>query len=106
MIIFNGSHIANDILVNRRLGAEIILNSHTGLKVPTSAVHLITDSKGNNQLGVYILTGSTSRFKEINPIYQGENYYIVAQENSDKALVAGDNVIVRGLNLADGKALK
>lgn len=106
LIIFNGSHIANDILVNRRLGAEIILNSHTGLKVPTSAVHLITDSKGNNQLGVYILTGSTSRFKEINPIYQGENYYIVAQENSDKALVAGDNVIVRGLNLADGKALK
>lgn len=106
LVIFESSFIANDILVNRRLGAEIILKSHTGLKVPTNAVHLITNSDGTNQLGVYILTGSTSRFKEINPIYQGENYYIVMQENSDKALVAGDSVIVRGLNLADGKALK
>lgn len=106
LVIFKSSHIANDILVNRRLGAEVILKSHTGLKVPTNAVHLITNSNGTKQLGVYILTGSTSRFKEINPIYQGENYYIVVQENSDKALVAGDSVIVRGLNLADGKALK
>ena len=106
LVIFKSSHIANDVLVNRRLGAEIILKSHTGLKVPTNAVHLVTNSDGSKQLGVYILTGSTSRFKEINPIYQGENYYIVVQENSDKALVAGDNVIVRGLNLADGKALK
>lgn len=106
LVFFKSSFISNDILVNRRLGAEVILASHTGLKVPTSAVHLLEKSNGSNQLGVYILTGSTSRFKEIKPIYQGENYYIVAQENSDKALVAGDKVIIHGLNLADGKALK
>ena len=106
LIIFKGSQISNEILVNRRLGAEVILKSHTGLKVPTSAVHLISNSDGSQTLGVYILTGSTSRFKEITPTYKGENYYIVLQENSDKALVAGDSVIVRGLNLADGKALK
>ena len=106
LVIFQSSKITTDILVNRRLGAEVILDSHTGLKVPTSAVHLIEQSDGSQQLGVYILTGSTSRFKEIKPVYQGENFYIVAQENSDKALVAGDKVIVRGLNLADGKALK
>lgn len=106
LLVLESNYISNEILVGRKMSVEVILNSHTGLKVPTDAVHLVEDDAGNKQLGVYILTGSTSRFKLINPIYQGENYYIVAQENSEKALVAGDNVIVYGLNLADGKALK
>ena len=106
LLVLKSNSITNEILVGRKMNAEVILTSHTGLKVPTDAVHLVEDSEGNKQLGVYILTGSTSRFKQITPIYQGENYYLVAQENSDKALVAGDNVIVYGLNLADGKALK
>lgn len=106
LLLLRSHFISNELLTNRKLNVEVILKSHTGLKVPTSAVYLKGNEESGQQLGVYILTGATARFKEISPIYKGENYYIVTQESSDKVLVAGDNVIVRGLNLSDGKALK
>lgn len=99
LAVFKGDYITNEILSDRKMNVEVILASYTGLKVPTSAVYLTEDK----QLGVYILTGSTPRFKEITPVYKGENFYIVKLENSDKALVAGDNVIIQGLKLAEGK---
>ena len=51
-----------------------------------------------------------SRFKQIDVLYEGSDYYIVRQgtgkEKDRENLVAGDNIIVKGRGLDDRKVIR
>ena len=108
LLILSGLNITPELVTMRCQTAEVIRASYTGIKVPKTAVRLEIDENGNQQQGVYILPDSLSRFKKIEVLYEGKDYYIVKQGNSgkDTGLVAGDKVIVKARGLENLKVMK
>ena len=108
LLILSGLNITPELVTIRFQTAEVIRASYTGIKVPKTAVRLEIDENGNQQQGVYILPDSLSRFKKIEVLYEGKDYYIVKQGNSgkDTGLVAGDKVIVKARGLENLKVMK
>jgi hypothetical protein len=58
---------------------------------------------------VYVVTGATAEFKQVNVAAEGEDYFILTTPEgvSDKhKLSAGDEVIVAAGDLYDGKVVR
>lgn len=101
-------YIAKTTLL-RRQTADLIYQSHTGLRVPKQALRL----DENGQAGVYCLMGIQAEFKKIAVVYEGENYYLVKPAEKEDGtpadgsmmLRAGDEVIISSQELYDGKVV-
>lgn len=100
----------------RHQNAQIIFNSYTGLRVPRSAVRILTETVTDEDgteltektTGVYCLWGSAARFKPVEVIWQESSYILVAPADGASAtrtLRAGDEVITAAEDLYDGKVI-
>ncbi len=95
-------NVMNEELANMRIeDIEIIFSSVSGYKVPTEAVREVTDEEGVTHKGVYILRSNTVSFRKINIVWSSEEYVICA----DDQLKLYDQIIVKGKDLHDGKAI-
>ena len=88
--------------INSRVAqARLILEDHTGIMVPNSALRM-----ENNEVGVYIQDGTVVRFRKVNQILSQEDYTLV-EDTSDRSkegyLALYDNIIVEGRDLHDGR---
>lgn len=100
LIVLEGNEFNSEMVSMRDQPIDIILGTYTGLKVPKEAARMMTDSEGNSRLGVFILSGSVTKFKNITPLFETDSYYVVEQSATDaSALVAQDKIIVRGKGL-------
>lgn len=97
---------------------ELVEAEYTGLRVPVGAVRIV-----NGETGVYILDGSTVRFRTISVLYRGDGICIVdtgSKEDSDEVEDSGtdeddgdetrrlelhDNLITSGKGLYDGRVI-
>ena len=99
----------------RRETAELIFNSRTGLRVPKSALRMVTTTSEDEEtgetvetdtLGVYVVTAGRAEFKPVTILTEGDDFYVVQSVREDKkALRAGDEVIVEATGLYDGQLL-
>ena len=100
----------------RHQNAQIIFDSYTGLRVPRSAVRIltetITDENGNEltekTTGVYCMWGSSARFKPVEVLWQEESYILVTPAegaSETRTLRAGDEAITAAEDLYDGKVI-
>lgn len=95
LIVLEGTNFSSEIVSMREQPIEIIVARYDGLRVPKQAVRM-----RDNEIGVFILSGSVEKFKRINKLYETDDYYVVEQSATDVgALVAKDQIIVRGKNL-------
>ncbi|MBQ0135187.1 MAG: hypothetical protein KBS43_00420 [Oscillospiraceae bacterium] len=92
-----------DMALLRHESAELVISSHTGIKIPTSALRV--DEDGNK--GVYVLSGNIAKFKQVNIIYSTDDYVLSkAEEGSSGFVTLYDNIITEGKELYDGKVVK
>lgn len=75
----------------RNVKAQIVIQSHTGLRVNSKAVRVIEGKKG-----VYVKIGGHSKFREIDVVYSAKDYVIVNTANEDGQLKVYDDVIIKG----------
>lgn len=102
LLLFKGAVFDSELVSMRQQVVDIIRGTYTGIKVPKNAIR----TQGN-ALGVYTLSGSVSRFKKINPLYEGDTYYVIEQGNTaDTGVVVQDNIIVKARGLEDKKVVK
>lgn len=102
LVIFKSQDMNEDLVSMRKQVATVIINSYSGLKVPKSAVRMEDDS-----MGVYVLSNSVARYKNIEPLYEGSDYYIVKQNvTGNDSLVINDDIIVEAKDLDDKKVVK
>lgn len=118
LVILTGTRFSPSIVSLREQEIDLILGTYTGLKVPKEAVRVETETKTaedgsettTSRIGVYIMSGSFARFKEITQIYEADTYYVVKQEitspNTANSLVMQDLIIVEGKEIEDKKVLK
>lgn len=100
----------------RRQTAELIFESETGLRLPKSALRMVTRETTDPDtsltttqdiLGVYVITGGRAEFKAVEVITEGTDFYVVRSVAKGKtALRAGDEVVVRGTGMYAGKLLE
>ncbi|MFI3114990.1 MAG: HlyD family efflux transporter periplasmic adaptor subunit [Clostridia bacterium] len=96
IIIFSGKTTNETLLEMRSSNVQIVLRSYTGLKIPKQAVVVY-----DNTIGVYVLSGSRVLFKEITPIFEKDNYYIIELNSmaTSQDIIAGDRMIINSTSI-------
>ena len=93
--------LIKDIFSLRYINAKLVKKSYTGLKVNKKALH-IKDGKN----GVYVRASGKITFYNVEVLFSNEDFAVLKYDNSDpKALKLYDEVVIRGRNLYDGKAV-
>lgn len=91
-----------ELTMYRQLELDVIFESYTGLRVPKKAIRM--DDQGN--VFVYVMEGINARQKYVNIISETGSFYVVTEDRSSTAnLWAGDEVVVSGRGLYDGKVI-
>ena len=88
----------------RETGCEVVFSSHTGLRVPLRAIRFIDSDEGQVPV-VYVITAERMEMKRVEILYETDDYVILARGTGKNALRAGNEVIVDGKGLADGRAI-
>lgn len=115
-VVFSSDRYLSQTTLLRVQSVEIILDSRSGLRVPKTCLRMISktvtdqETKEETQvdvLGVYAVVGGKAEFKPVDIVTEGSDYYVVTPaSDSNKALRAGDEIIVRATDLYDGKLLE
>ncbi len=106
LLVLHCTRVPEDFSFRRMQPIEIIRSSHTGYKVPISAVRLVDGVQG-----VYILVGNTVEFRRIDVELEMDGYYIVTPQDPandpeyKSKLALYDAVITGGRNLYVGKII-
>ena len=85
--------------------------SYTGLRIPARALRADQET---GQLGVYRLSGTQAEWVPVELVYSGSDYYLIRSEHEGelsqlgqaKELRPGDQVLVRGKDIYDGKVIE
>ncbi len=93
----------NSTVASSRVGRfKLLVDSYNGIRIASSAIHFDKD----NNIGVYIKSGTQAQFVKIDRIYSSEDYVIVRDTTGQTGYLSlYDNVIVEGKDLYDGKNL-
>ena len=115
VVLLSSDRYLEQTTLLRRETAELIFNSRTGLRVPKSALRMVTTTSTDEEtgettetdtLGVYVVTAGRAEFKPVTILTEGDDFYVVQSVREDKkALRAGDEVIVQATGLYDGQLL-
>lgn len=123
VIVLRGTSYLPELTLLRQQSAEVILGSVSGIRVPREALRAektALDENGQTvtteQAGVYCLVGMEARFKPVEVVYSGDSFALVRSVYDTAAgdltgaqevarLRAGDQVIIAGRDLYDGKVL-
>ena len=89
----------------RDTDCEVVFSSHTGLRVPLRAIRFLDAGNGDQVPVVYVITAERMEMKRVEILYRSKDYVIVARGTGKDALRAGNEVIVDGKGLEDGKAI-
>lgn len=100
-VVFRCTEGTADLLPVRRSSANVIFDSHAGLRVPRQAV--LSDEKGSY---VYTITGMQAEKKYINIIWETEEYFLAATPEEANGLREGNDIILTTKGLYDGKLIE
>ena len=96
-VVFSCNTNLSDVLSMRRQEAELIFSQESGLRIPRQALRVRDDGT----TFVYVQTGLQAEAREVELLHDFGDYYMVRGQN----LRAGDEVIVSGKGLFDGKVV-
>ena len=111
LVLFTSMRDVPAIAALRSQRVEVVLESASGLRVPRSALRADQET---DQLGVYRLSGAQAEWVPVELLFSGPDYYLVraktdgelSQLQKAKLLREGDQVLVRGKTLFDGKVIE
>lgn len=100
-VVFACNTALADTLAMRETTAEVVYTEYTGIRVPLKAVHI--DEDGSTY--VYTITAGRLEKKPVEIIYQTGDYCLVARGAESNSLRAGNEIVVSGKDLTDGKVV-
>lgn len=96
-VVFSCSTNMADVLSMRQQEAELIFSQESGLRIPRQALRVRDDGSTY----VYVQTGLRAEARDVELVHDYGDYYMVRGQD----LHAGDEVIVSGKGLFDGKVV-
>lgn len=122
LLVFSCRAHLTDVTQLRAQTVEIVTSTLEGLSIPRQALRVIertvTDPETGKteqvqDLGVYVLVGAAAEFKKVELLWQDDDIFLVAplmDSYGDRAeatrLQEGDEIIVAGAGLFDGKVVR
>lgn len=101
VVIYSCQQMNSEIAAMRTGSMTVVNSTYKGLKLPKKALRVV-----NSKTGVYVLSGITLEFVNVNVIYSNDDFIICEQQTSnEKVLRLYDEVVVKGRNLYDGKVV-
>jgi len=100
LLSFSTLDIPEDFSYMREQTVEIVRSNAKGLRIPKNALRMI-----DGESGVYVLSGSTVRYKKVEILYTSDAFYLVRGTDAKEPLGIYDDVIVKGKDLYDGKVI-
>ena len=105
LLVFSCDYLPEGESLERNISISIDVGSVSGIYVPRSAVVYM-----DGQRGVYILKGSVVRFRAIDVVYMGKDYYLVSANFDDSEsefayLTQNELIITNGQNMFDGRIM-
>lgn len=92
----------SELTMYRQLELDVIFESYTGLRVPKKAIKM--DEDGG--VFVYVVEGINIKQKYVDIISETGSFYVVIEDRSSTSnLWSGDEVVVSGRGLYDGKVI-
>lgn len=102
LLVLSCDEFLSDITALRQQSVNLIFNSYAGLRVPKEAVRMV-----DGVTGVFVLEGSAQKWKPITILGDTGEHYIVENNRTDTDnLWPGDEIIVSGTDLEDGKVVE
>ena len=93
----------SDISSLRHETAELVIDSYTGLRVPSAAIRVNDDG----EKGVFVQNGNIIEFRKLNIVYTADDYVLSNADSTDDSYVSlYDNIVTKGKDLYDGKIVK
>lgn len=99
-VVFSCSRALAETLTLRQATALVVFREHSGLRVPAEALR----ADENGVTYVYTVTGMQAERKNVTVVYEGDTFFLVSSPGAD-GLRAGNEIIVGGEDLFDGKVL-
>ena len=117
LALFSSRTNLSDTTLIRRQTVDIVTRRLDGIRVPRQALRVITEEVTDpetgkvsvvQRTGVYTVVGSQAEFQEVHVLYTDENFYLVSpvDEDSPRRLRAGDDIILAGRGIYDGKVVR
>ena len=101
LVVLKSTTMNKQAATARIVDCEILFSQYRGIKVPKNAIRIV-----DGQMGVYVKFSKLVIFKKVDPVYQDDNYVILPLEMDESNEVElYDDIIVKGVNLYDGKYL-
>lgn len=98
ILILKSTRMEKAYLTARESDIDIVVQRHTGLRIPSRALR-----QQDGQWGVFVLSGSLVTFKPVEWSYSTESYFLIPSAASAKeGLYRYDRVILQGKDIVDG----
>ncbi|MCD8085229.1 MAG: hypothetical protein LUF28_02680 [Clostridiales bacterium] len=117
VVVFSSDQYLSEVTLLRDQTVELVLDTVTGYRVPTSAIRVENTS---GITGVYRLYGAQANWVEVDILYTGEDYYLIEQTTvyddegnavelttlqEARRLRDGAEIITKGTDIYDGKVI-
>lgn len=110
-VVFVSNRNLSSTTLLREQNVDVAYGTYEGLRIPARALRA---DQQTGQLGVYRISGAQAQWMPVELIFTGSDYYLVrsvTEENMSQLqeaerLKPGDEVLVRGKNIYDGKVIK
>jgi len=101
LVVIRSTSVTADTVSRRTANVKISFSNYKGLRISQKALRILDGEKG-----VYVKSGYSVRFKKVDIVYTGLDYYLCRiQYGSSDELSLFDEVIVEGTDLYDGKPI-
>lgn len=99
-VVFRCTEATSEMLYVRRATAQIVYDTHDGIRVPKSAI--MKDDKGPY---VFTVTGLQAEKKYITIAWETNDYYIAEESKDASGLKVGNEIILTTKGITNGKVL-
>lgn len=109
-VVLSSKEFLSDTTLLRQQTVSLVYSSTTGIRIPKNALY--QDESG--AWGVYVVVGARAEFKPVDIVDDEEDYYLVNpvevapgdNNEAKRSLRAGDEIILSGEDLYDGKVVR
>lgn len=102
LLVLSCDRYMQEVTLLRQQSADVVFTSFAGLRVPKDAIRVIDQVPG-----VYVVEGRAAAWKPVEILHDnGESYVVALDKSSTDHLWPGDEIIVGGRNLYDGKVVR
>lgn len=102
ILVLTCDRYMQEVTLLRQQSAEIVFSSYSGLRVPKQAIRV-----KDKQAGVYVVEGRAAAWKNVQILHDnGESYVVALDKSSTNNLWPGDEIILGGRGLYEGKVVQ